>query len=234
MDALGFIFYAKSPRHIEPEAARRIIAQLPPLVAAVGVFVNEEMARVAPLVRECGLQYAQLHGGESPEYCRELAARAGCRVLKAIRVGPATKAADIAPYRGAVCGYLLDTYHQDAVGGTGAVFDWALIDRLELDHPFCLPGGLRGQYRPRLAQADPLAWTPTPAWSRRRASRTTTSSSGSWPGAGRRHQLSAPAAGRSGIRGLQFLFVALRLRARLWLARDHHPVQVHARPGTAG
>lgn len=157
VDALGFIFYAKSPRQIEPEAARRIIAQLPPLVAAVGVFVNEEMARVATLVRECGLQYVQLHGGESPEYCRELAARAGCRVLKAIRVGPATTAADIAPYRGAVCGYLLDTLHQDAVGGTGAVFDWALIDRLELDHPFLLAGGLSvDNIALALAQARPF------------------------------------------------------------------------------
>ena len=116
VDALGFIFYAKSPRHIEPEAARRIIAGLPPLVDAVGVFVNEEMARVKAVVRGCGLQYAQLHGGESPDYCRELAARAGCRVLKAIRVGPATTAAEAAPYRGAVCGFLLDTYQQDAVG----------------------------------------------------------------------------------------------------------------------
>lgn len=142
VDALGFIFYAKSPRHIEPEAARRIIAQLPPLVAAVGVFVNEEMARVEAVVRECGLQYAQLHGGESPEYCRELAERASCRVLKAIRVGPTTTAADIAPYRGAVCGYLLDTLHQDAVGGTGAVFDWTLIHRFALDRPFLLAGGL--------------------------------------------------------------------------------------------
>ena len=157
VDALGFIFYAKSPRHIEPEAARRIIAGLPPLVDAVGVFVNEEMARVEAVVRGCGLQYAQLHGGESPDYCRELAARAGCRVLKAIRVGPATTATDIAPYRGAVCGFLLDTYQQDAVGGTGAVFDWALIDRLQLDRPFLLAGGLSvDNIAAALTQAQPF------------------------------------------------------------------------------
>ena len=157
VDALGFIFYAKSPRHIEPEAARRIIAGLPPLVDAVGVFVNEEMARVEAVVRGCGLQYAQLHGGESPDYCRELAARAGCRVLKAIRVGPATTAAEVAPYRGAVCGFLLDTYQQEAMGGTGAVFDWVLIDRLQLDHPFLLAGGLSvDNIAAALAQAQPF------------------------------------------------------------------------------
>lgn len=157
VDALGFIFYAKSPRHIEPEAARRIIAGLPPLVDAVGVFVNEEMARVEAVVRGCGLQYAQLHGGESPDYCRELAARAGCRVLKAIRVGPATTDAEVTPYRGAVCGFLLDTYQQEAMGGTGAVFDWALIDRLQLDHPFLLAGGLSvDNIAAALAQAQPF------------------------------------------------------------------------------
>ena len=157
VDALGFIFYAKSPRHIEPEAARRIIAGLPPLVDAVGVFVNEEMARVEAVVRGCGLQYAQLHGAEPPDYCWELAARAGCRVLKAIRVGPATTAAEVAPYRGAVCGFLLDTYQQEAMGGTGAVFDWALIDRLQLDHPFLLAGGLSvDNIAAALAQAQPF------------------------------------------------------------------------------
>ena len=157
VDALGFIFYAKSPRHIEPEAARRIIAGLPPLVDAVGVFVNEEMARVEAVVRGCCLQYAQLHGAEPPDYCRELAARAGCRVLKAIRVGPATTAAEVAPYRGAVCGFLLDTYQQEAVGGTGAVFDWALIDRLQLDRPFLLAGGLSvDNIAAALVQAQPF------------------------------------------------------------------------------
>ena len=157
VDALGFIFYAKSPRHIEPEAARRIIAGLPPLVDAVGVFVNEEMARVEAVVRGCGLQYVQLHGAEPPDYCRELAARAGCRVLKAIRVGPATTDAEVTPYRGAVCGFLLDTYQQEAVGGTGAVFDWALIDRLQLDRPFLLAGGLSvDNIAAALEQAQPF------------------------------------------------------------------------------
>ena len=157
VDALGFIFYGKSPRCIAPEAARRIIAALPPLVDAVGVFVNEELDRVATLVRDCGLQYAQLHGAESPDYCRQLAARAGCRVLKAIRVGPVITVAEVAPYRDAVCGLLLDTYQQDTPGGTGAVFDWALIDRLELDRPYLLAGGLTvDNVAAALAQARPF------------------------------------------------------------------------------
>jgi phosphoribosylanthranilate isomerase len=104
-----------------------------------------------------GLPNSRSHETEADRMGVELAARAGCRVLKAIRVGPATTAADIAPYRGAVCGYLLDTLHQDAVGGTGAVFDWALIDRLQLDRPFLLAGGLGvDNIAAALAQAQPF------------------------------------------------------------------------------
>ena len=143
VDALGFIFYGKSPRAIEPLAARTIIEQLPPFVDAVGVFVDEELRRVAEIVRECGLGYVQLHGAESPAYCRELAALiAPCRLLKAIRVGNQTSAAEVARYHDAVGGYLLDTYQKDAVGGTGQAFDWTLIQRLHLGKPFLLAGGL--------------------------------------------------------------------------------------------
>lgn len=142
-DALGFIFYAKSPRCIEREHAKMIIAALPPLVHTVGVFVNEEIGIVATTVRECSLSHVQLHGDESPDYCRALAQVASpCRILKAIRVGPATTAAVIAPYAEVVSGYLLDTYEQGRVGGTGAAFDWSLIARLGLEKPFLLAGGL--------------------------------------------------------------------------------------------
>ena len=143
VDALGFIFYAKSPRCTEREQARAIIAALPPLVHTVGVFVNEEIKTVAETVSKCGLSHVQLHGGESPDYCRALAQLGlPCRVLKAIRVGPETTAEAIAPYAGVVSGYLLDTYAQDKEGGTGESFDWGLIVRLALEKPFLLAGGL--------------------------------------------------------------------------------------------
>ena len=143
VDALGFIFSEKSPRCIEPEAARRIIKQLPPLVAAVGVFVDQEPHQVETIINSCGLGYAQLHGMESPEYCRSLAANtASCQVLKAIRVGPQTTAAEVAPYWDCVQGFLLDTYRKQAVGGTGEAFDWSMIACLRLNKPFLLAGGL--------------------------------------------------------------------------------------------
>jgi phosphoribosylanthranilate isomerase len=157
VDALGFIFYDKSPRAVEPLAARTIIEQLPPFVDAVGVFVDEELRRVAEIVRECSLGYAQLHGAESPAYCRELAALvAPCRVLKAIRVGDQTSAGEVARYHDVVGGYLLDTYRKNAVGGTGQTFDWALIERLHLGKPFLLAGGLdTGNIREALERVCP-------------------------------------------------------------------------------
>lgn len=143
VDALGFIFYARSPRAIAPQAARLIIEQLPPFVDSVGVFVDEQPEKVEEIIRHGRLGYAQLHGTESPEYCRQLAANsAPCRVLKAIRVGPRTTAAEVAPYADSIQGFLLDTYQKNAVGGTGEAFDWSIIDRLNLEKPFLLAGGL--------------------------------------------------------------------------------------------
>ena len=143
VDALGFIFFPKSPRNIEPRAAQTIIAGLPPLVDAVGVFVNETLSRVQEIAAFCGLNTIQLHGAESPEYCRELASTLPCcRLLKAFRIGSHSTAADITPYAEVVQGYLLDTFQKDAEGGTGQAFDWQLIKRLQLSRPFFLAGGL--------------------------------------------------------------------------------------------
>ncbi|QQG66050.1 phosphoribosylanthranilate isomerase [Desulfobulbus oligotrophicus] len=143
VDALGFIFYEKSPRAVSLSAAKDIIRQLPPLVAAVGVFVDEKLEQVVRTVRACGLTHVQLHGAEPPDYCRQLAdSAASCRIIKAVRVGTHSTSADITPYRTAVHGYLLDTYEHSRAGGTGQRFDWSLIDQLQLDRPFFLAGGL--------------------------------------------------------------------------------------------
>ncbi|ADW17566.1 phosphoribosylanthranilate isomerase [Desulfobulbus propionicus DSM 2032] len=157
VDALGFIFFAKSPRCIEPQAARTIIDRLPPFVDAVGVFVNEDMRRVAEIATRCGLAYIQLHGSESPAYCRELSTLLSCcRLLKAFRVGEHSKAEDMAPYEGCVQGYLLDTYQKNTTGGTGLSFDWTVIDRLQPGKPFLLAGGLDiTNIVPALAQVRP-------------------------------------------------------------------------------
>jgi len=138
-DALGFNFYARSPRYIAPEAARRIIAELPASAVCVGVFVNEESAdSVARMADRAGVAGVQLHGDEPPEYC---AALGGREVIKALRVGK-----DFAPEeatRYPARSILLDAYNPRARGGTGETFDWTVARRTrEVVAELYLAGGL--------------------------------------------------------------------------------------------
>ncbi len=143
VDALGFIFFEKSPRYIGPEAARLIIEQLPPFVDAVGVFVDKKNNEVDEIIQYCRLGYVQLHGGESPKYCERLVRFVSpCHVIKAFRVGSHTRADEFAAYAPHVKGFLLDTFRPDQIGGTGTSFDWSMVVDLHLQKPFILAGGL--------------------------------------------------------------------------------------------
>lgn len=142
VDALGFIFSPKSPRYINQACAQTIIAQLPPLVDRVGVFVDASLEEIVACAA-CGLSLVQLHGKEGPEFCREAKkALPCCGIIKAFRVGGESVAADFAPYDDCVEAFLLDTYVKGAAGGTGQTFDWSLIARLQLTRPLFLAGGL--------------------------------------------------------------------------------------------
>jgi len=136
--ALGFIFYSKSPRSIKPEAARDIISNLPPLVLSIGVFVDEEAGVVREVAQTVGLDWVQLHGKESPDYCRTL----GRRVIKGFRVQDESSLAVLPDYRDAVQALLLDTYRPGTPGGTGETFDWELARRAQNYGPIILAGGL--------------------------------------------------------------------------------------------
>jgi phosphoribosylanthranilate isomerase len=138
VDALGFIFVKKSPRYIDPEKAREIISTFPPFVDAVGVFMNDDPDIVSEIIRYCGLTVAQLHGNETPAYCRHLQGR----ILKAFQVTPEMTNQDLHSYDAVVSGFLLDTFHKDMGGGTGKTFDWSLLDNLEIHKPVVLAGGL--------------------------------------------------------------------------------------------
>jgi phosphoribosylanthranilate isomerase len=153
-DALGFIFYPKSPRKVEPEAARSIIAQLPPFVAAVGVFVDEAAAVVQELAGRVGLDWVQLHGQESPEYCRNL----GRKVIKGFRIQDEGSLRRLAGYQGAAQALLLDTYKKGQVGGTGEIFDWHLARKAKKYGPIILAGGLTSEnVAMAIATAGPAA-----------------------------------------------------------------------------
>jgi phosphoribosylanthranilate isomerase len=139
-DALGFIFYEQSPRYVVPAVASRIIAELPPLVLPVGVFVNEGMATVRSIMDTCGLAMAQLHGDESASYCRELSRPA----MKALRLKDRASLLALAEYqgRGGVRGFVLDSFSEIAYGGTGQVTDWTLAAEVAKSTPILLAGGL--------------------------------------------------------------------------------------------
>ena len=136
--ALGFIFYRKSPRAITPERAHQIIGQLPPFVLTVGVFVDEKVSVVRELAETIGLDLVQLHGRESPEYCRSL----GRRVIKGFRIQNQSSLAVMPNYRDAVQAFLLDAYRPGTPGGTGETFDWELARRARDYGPVILAGGL--------------------------------------------------------------------------------------------
>jgi phosphoribosylanthranilate isomerase len=153
-DALGFIFYPKSPRKVALETAREIIAQLPPFVASVGVFVDEAAAVVQDLAAKVRLDWVQLHGQESPEYCRNL----GRKVIKGFRIKDEDSLRRLADYQRAAQALLLDTYKQGQVGGTGTVFDWRLAREARKYGRIILAGGLNpGNVAQAIAIALPAA-----------------------------------------------------------------------------
>jgi len=137
-DALGFIFVEQSPRLVEPDMVRAITAQLPPFVVRVGVFRNETIEVVEEIVNYCRLSMVQLHGAETPEYCRKIS----CQVIKSFSVRPDSESQELAEYTDIVSGFLLDTYHKQMAGGTGMPFDWALVEQVSPPGPVILAGGL--------------------------------------------------------------------------------------------
>lgn len=152
--ALGFIFYPKSPRSVTPNAAREIIRNLPPFVMTVGVFVDEEAGLVQDVAGRVGLDWVQLHGQESPEYCRAL----GRRVIKGFRVRSEEIFRQLREYQGAAQAFLLDTYKPGTPGGTGETFDWGLARRAGEVGPIILAGGLTSaNVAQAIHQAKPAA-----------------------------------------------------------------------------
>ena len=136
-DALGFNFWPRSARYIEPHAAREVINGLSPIVCTVGVFVNEEANRIVDLASELGLSAVQLHGDESPEFCGRLGS---IKTIKAIRVGQDFDLSLIESYR--VNMVLLDSSIEGTYGGTGRRFDWRIAIEAKHLAPIILAGGL--------------------------------------------------------------------------------------------
>ncbi len=135
-DALGFNFFKKSPRYIEPEKAAEIIAQLPPFILPIAIFVNEREERIREILSKTCIQGVQFHGEETPEFCQ----RFGNRVIKAFQVKDKESIKHMAHYR--VAAYLLDSYRDGLRGGTGTTFDWHLAIVAKTFGRIILAGGL--------------------------------------------------------------------------------------------
>jgi len=136
-DALGFVFYHRSPRHILPEQARDIIRRLPPFVQTVGLFVDEVLPVVNETADRCGLDIIQLHGDEDPGYCSAV----GRRVVKAFRVKDIGSIDHLERYH--VAGCLLDAWSPAAHGGTGRTFNWDIAaEAVRRGQRIILAGGL--------------------------------------------------------------------------------------------
>ena len=135
-DALGFIFYARSPRYIPPERAAEIVRGLPPFATPVGVFVNEARERIDAILKLAGLRAVQLHGDEPPEACLGYSVP----VIRAFRVGAGFDAAALRACPADA--FLLDTAKAGLYGGTGEAFDWALAREAASCGRIILAGGL--------------------------------------------------------------------------------------------
>ncbi len=136
-DLLGFNFYLQSPRYIKPDAAERIIARLPAFVDIVGVFVNSPFDEIRDIIDQCQLNWIQLHGDETPEFCRQFR-DINVKVIKAIRVKSAADIRNAEDFY--VDAMLFDAFSPERYGGTGITFDWDLVRRL--DERAFLAGGV--------------------------------------------------------------------------------------------
>ncbi|UYQ93840.1 phosphoribosylanthranilate isomerase [Chitinophaga horti] len=139
-DYAGFIFYERSPRFAGNKLDARTVREVGNGIRKVGVFVNAPQQQVLQIIRDYGLDAAQLHGDESPEYCA--AVKTATVVIKAFRIGGEMSSLDaLAAYEG-VCDYFLfDTAGKD-YGGNGQLFDWTLLEQYPYKTPFFLSGGI--------------------------------------------------------------------------------------------
>lgn len=155
IDMIGFIFYPKSPRFLYG-----IPEYLPQRARRVGVFVNESKENVCIYADRFSLDYIQLHGNESPEYCRSLRQQ-GLQSIKAFSIASPKDLDNTAAYED-ICSYYLFDTKTEKFGGSGNQFDWSLLHRYQGHTPFLLSGGinlystqaLKKFRHPRLAGID--------------------------------------------------------------------------------
>ena len=137
-DALGFVFFDKSPRCISHQKAAEIIKKLPSFITTVGVFVNEKPEIIKRTIDITGIDIVQFHGDEPPEKCNITK-----RCIKAIRVKSLESLDPLNNYKDRVSAFLLDTFTPDILGGTGQIFNWDIAIYAKQFGRIILAGGLK-------------------------------------------------------------------------------------------
>jgi phosphoribosylanthranilate isomerase len=137
-DYMGFIFYPGSKRYAgdHPETFRNIHAD----IKKTGVFVDEEEQKILEISSLAGLDAVQLHGAESPSYCKEIRS-SGLTVIKTFQIGPDFRFEALKPYESSCDFFLFDT-KSELRGGSGEKFNWELLSNYTVDKPFFLSGGI--------------------------------------------------------------------------------------------
>ena len=142
-DAIGFVFFPPSPRHVSAAQAKELIRHVPAYVQTAGLFVNATADDIADVLKQVALDIIQFHGDESPEQCHYIAKIVGRRWYKAIQVKPDLDIIKIIKnyQQAGASAVLLDAWHPDLKGGTGHQFDWSQFPKLDI--PLILAGGLK-------------------------------------------------------------------------------------------
>ncbi|MDP2688206.1 MAG: phosphoribosylanthranilate isomerase [Aequorivita sp.] len=152
-DALGFVFYAPSPRHLDLAQAAQLARAVPPFLTVVGLFVNPPVDYVREVLAQLPLDVLQFHGEESAQFCAQF----GKPYLKAIRVKAGVDLVECAARYAGAQGLLLDAHAEGVQGGSGETFDWKLIPH-GLPLPLILSGGLHaGNVAEAIKQVRPYA-----------------------------------------------------------------------------
>lgn len=153
VDALGFILYPPSPRYVRPAVVKKLVTGLPPFITTVGVFVDEPLETLVQTMRRTGLHVAQLHGDETPEYCKHLS-QSGIRWMKAFRIRSEEDLKKLKGY--GTKHFLLDTWSVKGHGGTGETFDWSLAKKAADRSQIILAGGItEDNIEDAIAQVSP-------------------------------------------------------------------------------
>ncbi len=140
-DFMGFIFYPNSQRFVGDALNQALVRSLRPAIQTVGVFVNASIDEIVPIIEQYDFAGIQLHGVETPEYCRRLRAKTDVFIIKAFSIASEQDISAVGDYSDMIDFALFDTKTAQ-YGGSGKCFDWNILQSYSVTIPFFLSGGI--------------------------------------------------------------------------------------------